>query len=158
MFIKSNILYKEKNKKYQNELTNLWNNFSENFKKCSSSGKVIDISYNDIKNEKYLERLVLNLSEVLLRSTNNEKYNKQKLVKSKFNIENQNILDDNYIKYLFSNLNENLNKQEFNSLYIKKNKLPINIKDNQNDQKEFKILCQNAGKIFRYENDKINTI
>ena len=157
MFIKSNILYKEKNKKYQNILTNLWNNFSENFKKCSSSGKVIDISYNDIKNEKNLDRLVLNLSEVLLRSTNNEKYNKQKLVKSKFNIENQSILDDNYIKYLFSNLNENLNKQEFNSLYIKKNKLPINIKDNQNDQKEFKILCQNTGKIFRYENDKINT-
>ena len=62
VFIKSNILYKEKNKKYQNELTNLWNNFSENFKKCSNSGKVIDISYNDIKNEKYLDRLVLNLS------------------------------------------------------------------------------------------------
>ena len=103
-----------------------------------------------------IDTLVLSLSEVLLRTANNEKYNKNKLVKSKFNIKNQNIFEDNYINYLYSNITENLNKQEFNSLYIKKNKLPINIKDNQNEQKEFKIFCQNTGKIIRYDNDTIN--
>ena len=88
MFIKSNILYKEKNKKYENELNNLWNNFSENFKRCNSSGKVVDLSLKDINNGKMIDKLVLSLSEVLLRTTNNEKYNKDKLVKSIFNIKN----------------------------------------------------------------------
>jgi hypothetical protein len=43
-----------------------------------------------------------------------------------------------------------------NSLYIKKIKLPINIKDSQVNQKEFKIFCQNTGKIIRYDNEKLN--
>jgi len=76
VFIKSNIFYKEKNKKYENELNNLWNNFSENFKRCNSCGKVVELSLKDIKNEKMIDTLVLSLSEVLLRTANNEKYNK----------------------------------------------------------------------------------
>ena len=155
IFIKSNILQKEKNRKYELELKNLWKKFSENLKMCSSFGNLIDISLQDIENEKIIDRLVLNLSEVLLRKTNISNYNTEKLEKSKFNIKNQKILDENYINYIYNNLNENLNKQEFNTFYIKKNKLPI-IKDIQIDQQEFKIFCQNTGKIIRYDNDTIN--
>ena len=32
----------------------------------------------------------------------------------------------------------------------------INIKNNQIEQKEFKIFCQNTGKIIRYDNDTID--
>ena len=48
-------------------------------------------------------------------------------------------------------LSDELDKPEFNELYIKKNKIPLIYDTQKDNQKQFKIFCQNTGKIIRYD-------
>lgn len=50
-----------------------------------------------IKKEKEIQKLVINWSEVLLRNIQDTDINKTKIEKSKFYINNENVLDDDYI-------------------------------------------------------------
>ena len=117
-FLKSSVLEKPKNNKYTNELIKVWSNFNENFSKCNSIGKLNIISLKDIEDEAKINKIVANLCGVLLRpkKTNSKK---DPLLKGLFKMKNENILNDEYITMLYSYLKENLDKEEFNNLYIR---------------------------------------
>ena len=134
-------------------------------KQCQSSNSrvtVTKISFDDLfydKEEKNIELLAKNISEVLLREIEPKNKNTSPKLNAIFSIDNSSILTEEYITN-FRRLLKNgdlLNKDEFNTLYIKRNKLP-NIFDNEkNKQNDFKLLCREKGKILRY--DKLsNTI
>ena len=78
-------------------------------------------------------------------------------VNSLFNIDKSSTLTSDYINLFRSLLSDDLNKPEFNEIYINKNKMPF-IYDNQKDsQKKFKIFCQRTGKMIRYDKLDIET-
>lgn len=153
-FTKSQVLEKPTNIEYKKYLEEIWDEFNEESKKSMSYVTVTKISFKDIDK---LDNLTENFSKVLLREKDpsnkdtNPKYN------SLFNIDKSSVLTQKYIDILRSLLSDELNKPEFNELYIRKNKMPY-IYDNQKDnQKQFKIFCQNTGKMIRYNKLDIDT-
>ena len=96
---------------------------------------------NDLKN------LVENLSSVLLRKKNEIKDNSTKN-EPLFKINQTLKLKKEEVKSLIESLKtESLNK--FDGLYIKKVKLPLIYDNPKNDEKSFKKICAQTGKILR---------
>ena len=151
IFTKSQVLEKPTNIEYKKFFEEIWDEFAEESKKSMSYVTVTKISFKDIDK---LDNLTENLSKVLLREKDPSNKDTSPKFTSLFNIDKSSVLTKKYIDLFRSLISDQLNKPEFNELYIRKNKMPY-IYDNQKDnQKQFKIFCQRTGKIIRY--DKLN--
>ena len=147
IFAKTKALEIDKNKEYKQYLEEIWNEFAKESQKSLSYVTLTQVSYEDIDN---MDIFVENVSKVLLREKDQLNKDESPKVNSLFNIDNSSLLNSDYINLFRSFLTDELNKPEFNELYIKKNKMPF-IYDNQKDnQKQFKLFCQKTGKIIRY--------
>ena len=147
IFTKTKALENEKNKEYKQYLQEIWNEFESESKKSLSYVTLTHISYEDIDN---MDILAQNLSKVLLREKDQLNKDNSPKVNSLFNVDNSKFINSDYINLFRSVLTDELNKPEFNELYIKRNKMQF-IYDNQKDnQKQFKLFCQKTGKIIRY--------
>ena len=142
------------NIEYKKYLEEIWNDFAEESKKSNSYVTVTKVAFKDIDK---LDDLCENLSKVLLREKDNENKDNSPKVNSLFNIDKSSVLTQKYIDLFRSLLSDQLNKVEFNDIYIKKNKMPF-IYDTQKDNpKLFKIFCQKTGKMIRYDKLDIET-
>ena len=148
----SEVLDKETNLEYKKILEQVWDEFD---KEAQNSDSFVTLTKTCIKEINNLDKLVENLSKVLLRETNPMNKNKTPKSKAKFNIDKSKseILSQDYINIFKQLLNDNyFIKEEFDELYIKKNKMPIIFDNQKDDKKDFKELCLNTGKIFQYNN------
>jgi hypothetical protein len=148
----SEVLDKETNLEYKKILEQVWDEFD---KEAQNSDSFVTLTKTCIKEINNLDKLVENLSKVLLRETNPMNKNKTPKSKAKFNIDKSKseILSQDYINIFKQLLNDNyFIKEEFYELYIKKNKMPIIFDNQKDDKKDFKELCLNTGKIFQYNN------
>ena len=154
IFTKSQVLEKPTNLEYKKYLEEIWDEFAEESQKSYSYVTLTKTSFKEINK---LDKLAQNLSKVLLREKDPSNKDISPKVNSLFNIDKSSKLTTKYIDLFRSLLSDQLNKPEFNELFIKKNKMPF-IYDNQKDnQKQFKILCQSTGKIIRYDKLDIET-
>ena len=155
IFLKSNILEKKQNKEFKLFFEEQWKTFIEDTKSSLSTVKVTEFSMKDLECEEKLFQLIDNISYTLLREK------KENDISPKnppiFNLNNTKILTKENIDSFKSVLGDQLNREEFNDIYIRKKKLPL-INDNQKENnKEFKSLCANTGKLLKYENLSFDT-
>ena len=98
-----------------------------------------------------------NLSKVLLREKLPANKDNSPKLNSLFSIDKSSVLIPDYINLFRSLLSDELNKPEFNELYIKKNKMPFIYDTQKDNQKQFKIFCQRTGKMIRYDKLDLET-
>jgi len=154
IFTKSQVLEKPTNLEYKKYLEEIWNEFASESQKAYSYVTVTETSFKELDKTDYLAE---NLSKVLLREKIPANKDNSPKVNSLFNVEKSSVLTQDYINLFRSLLSDELNKPEFNELYVKKNKMPF-IYDNQKDNpKQFKIFCQRTGKMIRYDKIDIET-
>ena len=147
IFLKSKILDKQDNLEYKNFFEGEWQKFKEKTKILNSKVKISILSMEDIFNENKIEDFIKNISYCLLR----EKGDKDTSLKNKasFSIDEIKNIDKKYLFSFSSNLGDQLNNEEFNEIYIKKNKLPSILDTQKEDNKEFSEFCQNTGKLIK---------
>ena len=153
IFLKSKFLEKETNIEYKNYLEEIWEEFNKNCQNCPSNVTLTILFSKEIIEK--LDILSENLSKVLLRKIEISNKDISKKVNAIFKL-NDNLIDNDktkkYIEIFNNLLNDQLNKNEFNNIYIKKNKMPL-IYDNQKDNLEqFKKFCQATKKIIKIDN------
>ena len=150
IFTKSKILEKKTNAEYANYLENIWNEFTQESKNSNSYVTVTKVSF---KNLDKLEELTENMCKILLREKSLSNKDNSPKFNSLFSIDNNKslVLSENYINLFRSLMNEQFNKDEFNEIYVKKNKLPFIYDTQKDNQKYFKIFCQKTGKMIRYD-------
>ena len=154
IFTKSQVLEKSTNSEYKAYLEEIWNEFEAESQKSYSYVTLTKTYFKEIDK---LDNLAENLSKVLLREKVPANKDNSPKLNSLFSIDKSSVLTQENINLFRSLLSDELNKQEFNELYIKKNKMPF-IYDNQKDnQKQFKIFCQRTGKMIRYDKLDIET-
>ena len=154
IFLKSNFLEKDINKEYKNYLEKVWEDFIKNSQNCLSNVTLTTLFTKEIIEK--IDILCENLSIVLLRKSEiSDKDSSEKLNPIfKLDKDISQILTIKYIEILSNLLNNDLNKPEYNNLYIRKNKMP-NIYDKQKDNLEkFKKFCLETKKMIKY--DKLN--
>ena len=155
IFLKSNILEKIENKEYKNFFESQWKLFEEGTKSSLSIVKITYLCMKDLESEEKLYQLIDNISYCLLREKQEKDITPK--VQPIFNISKPKILNKENIESLRNLLGDQLNKEEFNDIFIRKRKLPL-INDNQKDNsKEFKLLYRNTGKVIKYDNINIDT-
>ena len=154
IFTKSKVLDKETNVEYKKYLEEIWDEFANESQNSNSYVTVTKISFKDIIK---LNDLAKNLSSVLLREKDPSNKDNSPKINALFNIDKSSVLKSNYIDVLRSLLGDQLNKPNFNELYIKKIKMPFIYDTHKDNQKEFKIFCQRTGKIIRYDKLDIET-
>ena len=132
----------------------IWNEFIEESQKSYGFVTLTTTSFKDIDK---LDDLAENLSKVLLREKDPSNKDNSPKVNSLFNIDKSSVLIPDYINMFRSLLSDQLNKVEFNELYIKKNKMPFIYDTQKDNQKEFKLFCQRTGKMIRYDKLDIET-
>ena len=148
IFAKSQVLEKPTNIEYKKYLEEIWNDFAEESKNSNSYVTITKVSF---KNLDKLEDLSENLSLVLLRKKDITNKDNSPKFNSVFNIDKLSVLNEKYINFLRSLISDQLDKPEFNDIYIKKNKMPF-VYDNQKDNpNQFKLFCQKTGKMIRYD-------
>ena len=150
IFLKSNALEKNQNKMFKQFFEEQWKLFIEGTKSSSSQVRVTEFSMKDIGMEEKILQLIENISYCLLRDkTENDISPKNPPI---FTINKSKLLNKEYINSFRSILGDQLNREEFNNIYIRKKKLPL-INDNEKDNsKEFKSLYRNTGKLIKYDN------
>ena len=154
IFTKSQVLDKPINLEHKKYLEEIWKEFAEESKKSYSYVTLTVMSFKEIDR---LENLDENLSKVLLREKDPKNKDISPKVNSIFNIDKSSILTQDYINIFRSLFGDQLNKPEFNELYIKKNKMPFIYDTQKDNQKQFKIFCQNTGKMIRYDKLDLDT-
>jgi len=151
IFTKSQVLEKPTNLEYKDYLEEIWNEFEVESQKSYSYVTLTKTSFKEIDK---LDVLAENLSKVLSREKVPGNKDNSPKVNALFDIDKYSILTQDYINLFRSLLSDELNKPEFNELYIKKNKMPFIYDTQKDNQKQFKIFCQRTGKMIR--NDKLD--
>ncbi len=154
IFTKSQVLEKPTNSEYKNYLEEIWNEFEVESQKSYSYVTLTKTSFKEIDK---LDVLAENLSKVLSREKVPGNKDNSPKVNALFDINKYSILTQDYINLFRSLLSDELNKPEFNELYIKKNKMPFIYDTQKDNQKQFKIFCQRTGKMIRYDKLDIET-
>ena len=154
VFTKSQVLEKPINSDNKKYLEEIWTEFEMEAQKSYSYVTLTKISFKEINK---LDILAENLSKVLLREKELANKDTSPKVNSLFSIDKSSVLTPDYINLFRSLLSDQLNKPEFNELYIKKNKMPFIYDTQKDNQKQFKIFCQRTGKMIRYDKLDIET-
>ena len=147
IFLKSTKLNKIKNKPYKIFFENEWKNFKEKTQNLASIVKISILNMKDICDDKNIEEFIKNISFCLLREK--EENDTSLKIKPKFEIEEIKNYDNNHFISLTAVLGNQLDKEEFNELFIKRNKLPLIYDTQKEDNKEFRELCKNTGKLIK---------
>ena len=147
IFLKSKILDKQDNLEYKKFFEGEWQKFKEKTKNLNSKVKISMLSMEDIFNENKIEDFIKNISYCLLREKGDKDTSSKN--KSRFSIDEIKNIDKKYLFSFSSNLGDQLNNEEFNEIYIKKNKLPSIFDTQKEDNKEFSEFCQNTGKLIK---------
>ena len=154
IFTKSQVLEKSTNSEYKAYLEEIWNEFEAESRKSYSYVTLTKAYFKEIDK---LDNLAENLSKVLLREKVPANKDNSPKLNSLFSIDKSSVLTQDNINLFRSLLSDELNKQEFNELYIKKNKMPFIYDTQKDNQKQFKIFCQRTGKMIRYDKLDIET-
>ena len=117
IFTKSKVLDKETNVEYKKYLEEIWDEFAKESLKSNSNVTVTKVAFKDIDK---LDELVKNISSVLLREKDPSNKDISPKICAIFTIDKSSTLKSNYIDVLRSLLGDQLNKPNFNELYIKK--------------------------------------
>ena len=154
IFTKSQVLEKPTNSEYKAYLEEIWNEFETESQKSYSYVTLTKTSFKEIDK---VNNLAENLSKVLLREKLPANKDNSPKLNSLFSIDKSSVLIPDYINLFRSLLSDELNKPEFNELYIKKNKMPFIYDTQKDNQKQFKIFCQRTGKMIRYDKLDLET-
>ncbi len=106
IFIKSQVLEKQKNFEYKKYLEEIWNEFAEESK---NSNSIVTVTKTSLKEIDKLDYLIENLSKVLLREKDSLNKNSTLKVNLLFNVDKSSILSKKYIDIFRSLLNDQLN-------------------------------------------------